>query len=81
MRKPEKEKKKNLFQNSIPTRPLLENSQKNGRNFKKIKKCHSSIISIQTREREKKILVPNSIPTRPGQENSKKKKKLKNSKN
>ena len=42
--------------------------------FKKIKKQHSGIISIQNglskAEKKKKILVPNSIHTRPGQENS-----------
>ena len=45
--------------------------------FKKLKKHHFVIISIQTgmrlAEKEKKKIVPNTVPTRPELENSKKK--------
>ena len=63
-----------LVLNFVPTRPELENSQKNSKKIQKIKKHHSSIISIQTglrlAEKEiKKNSVTNFVPTRPGQEN------------
>ena len=37
-----------LVLNFVPTRPELENSQKNSKKIQKIKKHHSGIISIQT---------------------------------
>ena len=73
----EKERKKNLFANSIHTRPGQENSEKNSKKIQKIKKPLSSIISRQNKIRQaekgkKEIIVQNSAHTRPGQENSEK---------
>ena len=44
MRSAEKEREKN---NSVHTRPELENSKKNSKKIQKIKKVNSEIISIQ----------------------------------
>ena len=48
----EREKKKNLFPNSVHTRPGQQNSEKNSKKIKKIKKLNSCIISIQNGLRE-----------------------------
>ena len=72
----EREKKKILLPNSVPTGPGLENSQKkkkNSRNYKTSFWHYFYPIREEIgREREKKILLPNSVPTRPGLENSQK---------
>ena len=47
MRLAEKEKKNNLFPNSVQTRPGQENSQKNSREIQKIIKPLSGIIFSQ----------------------------------
>ena len=39
--------KKIIDSNSVPTLPELENSKKNSKQFEKIKKLNSGIISIQ----------------------------------
>ena len=58
MRKAEKERKKILVPNSVHTRPEQENSKKNSKKIKNIKKFNFGIISIQKgwqrpRKREK----------------------------
>ena len=52
MRQVEKEKKKNLDPNSVPTQLELENSKKNSKKIQKIKKVNSGIISIENGLRE-----------------------------
>ena len=47
MRKAEKERKKILVPNSVHTRPEQENSEKNSKKIKNIKKFKSGIIYIQ----------------------------------
>ena len=69
--------KKILVPNSVHTRPVQENSEKNSKKIQKIKKPLSGIIFSQSGMRlsekeKKKNLVPNSVLTRPGQENSEK---------
>ena len=48
MRQAEKEKKKNLVPNSVPTQPGQENSKKNSKTILKIKNHQSGIGSIKT---------------------------------
>ena len=48
MKLAEKERKKNLVPNSVPTQPGNEYSKKTSKKIQKIKKHHSNIISIQT---------------------------------
>ena len=70
--------KKILVPNSVHTRPVQENSEKNRKKIQKIKKPLSGIMFSQNgmrlakKEKKKKILVPNSVHTRPGKENSEK---------
>ena len=42
-------KRENKNYRSVPTRLLIENSKKNSKNNKKIKKCHCGFISSQNR--------------------------------
>ena len=64
----EREKKKLSFR-SVTTRPRIENSKKNSKKMKKMKKHHYVFISSQNRlgeaeKEEKKIIVPiSSYPT------------------
>ena len=78
--------KKNLVPNSAHTRPGQENSEKNSKQFKKIKIPLPGIIFRHNgdeigREIGEKILVPYTVHTRPGKEkyenNSKKVQKIK----
>ena len=52
MRLAEKEKKKILVPNSVPTKPKLENSKKKRKKIQKIEKVNSCIISIRNGLRE-----------------------------
>ena len=83
--RPRKRKKKKFAPNSVHTRPVEENSEKNSKKIEKIKKPLSSIIYSQNwmkqaEKEKKKNFVPNSIHTRTRQENSEKS-RLKKSKN
>ena len=76
-----KKKKKNLFLNSVHTRPVQGNYGKKSKKIQEIKKTLFAIIFNQNgdnigRERFKKILDTNSVHTRRGQENSKKNRKF-----
>ena len=48
----EREKKKILDPNAVPTQPKLENSKNNNKKIQKIKNVNSGIISIQNGLRE-----------------------------
>ena len=92
MENAEKEKKKNLSVRSVPTRSVIENSNKIAKKFKKLKNTNAKIKNTvtysfqakkgwkRTRKSENKncISVPfRSVPTRREIQNSKKREKNK----
>ena len=80
-----KVKKKNLFLNSVHTRPVQGNSEKKPKKFEKLKKPFPALCLAKTgldrpRKREKTISPRIPFTLDPGK-NIPKKKKQKNSKN